>query len=174
MVNYAIDTCTLQSYFKSLCKSHYIAYTQFKQLEDKQEEYVMNLYLQAEGKPRKESLVYKDEGYHKLIEEGVFWNNRLKQIKEEIRIVLEHAKDNSITVTSKEEIIALIGFFYRNKVKKYQIINTDAKVLNSFPTGEKMYEEFLQAYLLDVKNSDSDDEEIFTRPEMETIYKKYF
>lgn len=173
MVNYAIDTYTLQSYFKSLCESHYIAYTQLKRLEDEQEEYVMNLCSQVKEKRRKELLVYKDEEYHKMLEEGIFWNNRLKHVREEIRIVLEHAKDNSIIVTSREEIIALIEFFYRDKVKKYQIINTDAKILELFPTGEKMYEEFLQAYLLDVKNADNN-EETFTRAEMEQIYKKYF
>lgn len=38
MKDYTMDQYTLQSYFKSLCKSFYIAYKQVKRLEEKQKE----------------------------------------------------------------------------------------------------------------------------------------
>ena len=198
MSKYKMDQCTLQSYFKSICNSFYIAYIQVKRLEkledelesicpEKELELVKNLLeisvpeeLQQKymaSKYSKEELLEKrkeelelakkeyDEKCKELQEPKWLWNELLwKTAGRSIALVLKQIKeeDFSVIVTSKEEIIALMAFFRGKSVKEYRIINTDEQYLKSFPTGEKMYEEFYAAYCLE------DDKE------MEKVIHKYF
>lgn len=197
MSNYTMDQYTLQSYFKSLCNSFYIAYIQVKRLEEKEEElegscpyeelefvekllkisvpegleqkYMAPKYSKEELEKRKEELEQAkkeyDEKYKELNWAIRFWNAFLwgKEGKN-IAFLLEEIKKRyfSVIVTSKEEVIALMAFFREHSIEEYRIINTDEQYLKSFPTGEKMYEEFLAAY-----RSENDDE-------MNKVIKKYF
>lgn len=197
MSNYTMNQDTLQSYFKSLCNSFYIAYEQVKQLEklaeelestcpdeeleiverclkvyeleEWQQKYIMQKYSKEELEKQKERLEMAKKEYDEKCEELErpyrFWNNSLwERGAKNISGLLGTMKENgfSIIVTNREEIIALMAFFRERSVKEYRIINTDEQYLKSFPTGEKMYEEFYAAYCLE------DDKE------MEKVIHKYF
>ena len=197
MSNYTMDQYTLQSYFKSLCDSFYIAYSQVKRLEKEmdeldstcpdeelktvksclkvyeleewQQKYIVQKYSKEELEKRKEELELAEKEYEGKCKELEwpyrFWNNSLWEggAKNILRLLGTIRDDDfSVIVTSKEEVIALMAFFRERSVKEYRIINTDEEYLKSFPTGEKMYEDFFAAYCL----ADED--------EMEKVIKKYF
>lgn len=198
MSNYKMDQYTLQSYFKSICNSFYIAYIQVKRLEkledelesicpenelelvknllkisvpeELQQKYMSSKYSKEELlEKRKEELELAkkeyDEKCKELQDPKWLWNELLwKTAGRSITILLKQIKeeDFSVIVTSKEEIIALMAFFRGVSVEEYRIINTDEQCLKSFPTGEKMYEEFFSAYCL------------CDNKEMEKVIKKYF
>lgn len=197
MSKFIMEQEVLQSYFKSLCNSFYIAYSQVKRLEKEmdeldstcpdeelktvksclkvyeleewQQKYIVQKYSKEELEKRKEELELAKKEYDGKFKElewtYMFWNNSLWEggVKNIFRL-LGTIKDYnfSIIVTNREEIIALMAFFRERSVKKYRIINTDKEYLKSFPTGEKMYEDFFTAYCL------ADDDE------MEKVIKKYF
>lgn len=161
MSNYKMDQYTLQSYFKSVCNSFYIAYEQVKRLEKLEDE----LESTCPGEELELAKKEYDEKYKELQDPKWLWNELLwKTAGRSITILLKQIKeeDFSVIVTSKEEIIALMAFFRGISVEEYRIINTDEQCLKSFPTGEKMYEEFFSAYCL------CDNEK------MEKVIKKYF
>jgi len=74
------------------------------------------------------------------------YNNMTKAI-EELIITIED-NELSITVSSKEEITALMYFYSAYTLSNHKIINTDEKSLKSFPKGKK-YQEFYKAYCLE-------------------------
>lgn len=119
----------LQSYFKVLCKSYDLARKEMKRLEVE------------EGAKR--------ENWEK---EHEFWHERLEQAKNEIEEVIEELVNNkmSIVVTTKEEVTALMSFFFCRSMRTYPIINTQSEFLQVFPKGD-MCEEFYQAYCLQNK-----------------------
>lgn len=194
MSSYTMEQEVLQSYFKSLCNSFYIAYEQVKRLEKEmdelditysdeelemvksclkvheleewQQKYIVQKYSKEELEKRKEELEQAKKEYDgkckELERQYMFWNN-LGEAKNILRL-LGTIKDYnfSIIVTNREEIIALMAFFRERSVREYRIINTDEEYLKSFPTGEKMYEDFFNAYYL------ADDDE------MKKVIKKYF
>lgn len=197
MSNYTMDQYTLQSYFKSLCNSFYIAYKQVKRLEKEmdeldstcldeelemvksclqvykteewQQKYIIQKYSKEELEKRKEELEQTKKEYDEKCKELErsyrFWNNSLweGEAKNIWRLLGTIKEENfSVIVTNKEEVIALMAFFRERSVEEYRIINTDEQCLKSFPTGEKMYEEFFSAYCL------CDDEE------MKEVIHKYF
>lgn len=177
-----MDQYTLQSYFKSLCNSFYIAYEQVKRLEKEEEELeknnpheefenVKNLLTALETeelKKKTEELGLANEEfimiYMEFCKRQAFWEGRLNKINLEISYLIEKIKDNGFTiiVTRKEEIIVLMYHYRISSGSEYDVINTKEEYLKSFPTGEKMYEEFLSAYCL------RDGEK------MREVYKKYF
>ena len=137
--------------------------------EEWQQKYIMQKYSKEELEKRKEELELAkkeyDEKCKELQDPKWLWNELLwKTAGRSITILLKQIKeeDFSVIVTSKEEIIALMAFFRGVSVEEYRIINTDEQCLKSFPTGEKMYEEFLSAYCL------------CDNKEMEKVIKKYF
>ena len=191
-----MDEYTLQSYFKSLCNSCYIAYKQLVRLEEEmdelnstcpdeelemvksclqvykseewQQKYIMQKYSKEELEKRKEELELAEKEYDEKCEKldrpkqiwsNLFWKN-VKNIAEILAIIKENYF--SIIVTSKEEVIALMAFFKDHDLSNYRIINTDEQYLRSFPTGEKMYEDFYAAYCL------NDDDE------MKKVIQRYF
>lgn len=197
MSKYTMDQYTMQSYFKSLCNSFYIAYIQLKRLEKLEEElksscpneelemverclkvyeleewqqkYITQKYSKEELEKRKEELELAKKEYDekcKELQEAEWLGDELlwEKIGKNITFVLKQIKEKnfSIIVTSKEEIIALMAFFMIHDLRIYQIINIDERYLKSFPTGEKMYEDFYAAYCL------VDDDE------MKKVIKKYF
>lgn len=207
MSKFTMEQEVLQSYFKSICNSFYIAYEQVKRLEieeykledsdpyeelklvenlikisvpeELEKKYMTPKYSKEELKKRKEELELAKKKYEADCEElklpNWFWGTILWDIcGKSISLVLQQIKKEnfSIIVTSKEEIIALMAFFRGHTVNEYDIINTDAQYLELFPTGEKMYEEFLQAYL---KEKDVNGKETYDGLEpMKEVIKKYF
>lgn len=136
--------------------------------EEWQQKYIMQKYSKEELEKRKEELEQAkneyDEKCKKLQGLRDFWAELFwKNVKDIEAILFKIIRNKfSIIITSKEEIIALMAFFRDNSVGRYRIINTDEQCLKSFPTGEKMYGEFLSAY----RSENAD--------EMEKVIKKYF
>lgn len=148
--------------------------------EELEQKYMTPKYSKEELEKRKEELKVAnkkkyDENCEELVWPKQFWSQILWNISaESIVLVLKQIKVSnfSVIVTSKEEIIALMAFFREYPVEKYKIINTDEQYLKFFPTGEKMYEEFLQAYLLEVE---ADAKGIHDGSEpMKKVIEKYF
>lgn len=112
----------LQSYFKSLCKSYYIAYKQVKRLEK--------------------------EADWKNVEKYNFWKQMLQKCTEERDFLINEMKDSNIQiiVTTIEEIFTLLEFYTNESFHVYNIINVDEYALKAFPKEEELYEEFLNAY----------------------------
>lgn len=137
--------------------------------EEWQQKYIMQKYSKEELEKRKEELEQAKKKYDEKCKElkglrdfcwdELFWKN----VKDIEAILFKIIRNKfSIIITSKEEIIALMAFFGDNSVGRYRIINTDEQCLKSFPTGEKMYEDFYAAYCLE------DDEE------MKKVIQRYF
>lgn len=116
----------------------------------------------------KKELVKQQKDYEaretNLNREYTDWRHRKENLDDMIREVIKTIKENDfrIIVTSKEQIIALIGFFSRELVEHYKVINVEEEFLQSFPTKEKYCQEFFEAYCLEDNDA------------MEKLHKKYF
>lgn len=135
MSDYKMSQYDLQSYFKSLCNSFYIAYEQVKRLEKEEE----GLKAEEQEYGRK---------FRELSKIRNYWEDNMYQDYEAIKSVLYTMKENGflIIVTTKAEIYALIKYYSCYKVKYFPIINMDEKYMQAFPTGEELYDDFLSAY----------------------------
>lgn len=140
-----MDQYTIQSYFKSLCKTYCIAQEQLKrtkkEISELEKEVVSSKNFDALEDPyeiRKIALE-KDKS---------FWSNIINNLAEEVeRVVYTIAyNEQSIIITSKEEIIVLATFFYVNGLTKHKIINTEERYLRAFPEDKEFYIKFLEAY----------------------------
>ena len=130
MKDYTIDQYTLQSYFKSLCNSFYIAYKQVKRLE----------------------AIEPGEICREIQFQMRFWSDKKWNIANDIESIVKAmmAKEYTIIVTTEEEIIALMDFFETHSVEGYAVINTDEEYLKDFPKEKRMHKEFLDAYSKDL------------------------
>lgn len=170
----------LQSYFKGLCNSFYIAYLEVKRLEKEIEEidptgerenakcvskvlerirdktnlvhkYISFKYtepeLEAEKERLEEAIYQKVKKSNELEEELKNWGERLKSLQKEIYKVLSQISNNkqTIIVTSKEEVYALMYTYYRESV--IRVLNTKEPYLISFPKDNKICYGFLEVYL---------------------------
>lgn len=119
----------MQSYFKSLCNTYYIAY----------EQYVRSL---------KEYDIAKGPEKNEIGEECNYWHGRFRHDAAEIRECIEEMVERniSIIVTSKKEVFALSKFYAQDYSYEYDIINTDSEAIVSFPMDDELCREFLNAY----------------------------
>lgn len=132
----------LQKYFEKVCVSFFTAYTELKRLEKVAPDLTEELEATLN-----------------------FWGNNMWEEEKKLHLIMMIVKKNnfSIIITKKEEIYALLLFFSGNEVlNNYRVINVKEEVLMSYPTDEKMYKEFLDAYK-------QDDEK-----RMRELYKKHF
>lgn len=119
-----MDTYNVQSYFKSLCKSYYLAYEQFKRFEnDKQS----NDYM--------------------------FWRARVNACQNEIKMVIEEMAMNKILIiiSTKEEVFALIYFFAKYvhsayEYLKYDFINIGMTAKAAYPMEDELCKDFWEQY----------------------------
>lgn len=204
MSEYKMNQYDLQSYFKSLCNSFYIAYEQVKRLEKEkkalvndyneedlemvkslleisvadstQNKYITYKYSYEELEKEKERLEAEDQEFDRKIDElekiRSYWSDNMREDFEAIKSVLYTIKDNgfSIIVTTKAEVYALMRFYYDHLVEDYEVINMKEEYRQAFPTGEKLYADFLYAYDYDFW-ADSKGVEYGA---MQELYNKYF
>lgn len=156
----------LQSYFKSLCNSFYIAYRQAKRLEKEEQEILATSQKKGLQKAIQKELKQKSEEWHAR---DRYWGERRYETSKQIKATIERiAKCNySIIVTSEEEIYALMSFYNSNPAGKYPIINQEEQYMKIFPTGKKVCEDFLMAYRFDII---SIDDENLKMPEVYDLY----
>lgn len=128
--------------------------------EEWQQKYIIQKYSKEELVKRNEELEVAKKKYEVRYKElyfaSQFWRETLWwREKRNIDTILNEIRRSyfSVIVTRKEEIIALMAYFENHHIGRYGIINTNEQYIKSFPTGEKMYEEFLAAY-----RSKNDDE----------------
>lgn len=190
MSKYEMNQYNLQSYFKSLCNSFYIAYEQVKRLEKEQEslekESPKKDLETAKGllkigdeiltpnkyvilKHSREQLLKEKEKLEEMIS---FWSDNMWADYEAIKCALYTIKDNNfyIIVTTKEEIYALMRFYYEHTVEDYPVVNMEKEYREAFPTGEEVYEDFLKAYDFDYWADAKGVED----GAMKELYEKYF
>jgi len=115
-----------------------------KELQEKQNDYVV----------RREKLNKEYQHYKRQM------SQLEKLIIEIIRVIEEN--EYHIIITSKNEILPLLRFFYTHQIRHSKIINMDEEYLRLFPTGEKLCEDFFRAY-------SSEDYEL-----MDKLYNEYF
>lgn len=178
MSDYKMNQYDLQSYFKSLCNSFYIAYEQVKRL-GKELDILRHAYNEREYynkeelEKNKERLEIEEQEYKvKSKELGKvlrIWLDRISKMYQEIVSTISIIRNNkfSIIITTKEEIYALMCFYSRwcQPVTEYPIVNMEEEFRQVFPTGEKVYEDFRYAYEEDMKSGSNDF--------MAMIYKHY-
>ncbi len=197
MSDYKMNQYDLQSYFKSLCNSFYIAYEQVKRLEKEEDDlreiyneedlemvnnllkisvadstqnkYIIYKNSREELEEEKERLQVEEQKIEELGEIRDYWANHMWQDFEAIKSVIYTIKDNgfSIIVTTKAEIYALIRFYYSCGVKNYPIINMEEEYREVFPNGEELYDDFIFAYEEAIKENGIPDT-------MSSLYEKYF
>lgn len=118
------------------------------------QKYVTQNCSKEELKARKEELEKSLEEYEEKKKKLEYvrseWGRNYNKMVKAIEVLIITINDNelSITISSKEEITALMYFFREHNVSDYKVINTDEKSLKSFPAGKKKYQEFYQAYCL--------------------------
>ena len=114
----------LQRYFEAKCDAFYVAYIRAKQLIEKKD------------RTTKEKFEFAD------------WTRRVKIEKEEIEKVIEDfkAREMPIIVTKKSEVVALISFFGKHPVDKWDILYQNGQYLRAFPK-DQLSQDFLEAYL---------------------------
>ena len=136
--------------------------------------YIKQRYPKEELHKKKELLESRIAEYDSKREEysadQEFWCRRFAKLKEDLKDVICQIKTNeeTIIVTSKEEVITLMYFYKNHNVTDYDIINTDARYLSSYPLEDKMCEEFLKAYLADKEEKERGCSKILE------VYEKYF
>ncbi|MCI8361718.1 MAG: hypothetical protein HFJ41_00915 [Clostridia bacterium] len=197
MSDYKMNPYDLQSYFKSLCNSFYIAYEQVKRLEKEEDDlresyneedlemvnnllkisvadstqnkYIIYKNSREELEEEKERLQVEEQKIEELGKIRGYWANHMWQDFEAIKSVIYTIKDNgfSIIVTTKAEIYALIRFYYSCDVKNYPIINIEEEYREVFPNGEELYDDFIFAYEEAIKENGIPDT-------MSSLYEKYF
>lgn len=203
MKDYQASQYDLQSYFKSLCNTFYLAYLQVKRLEkedeklackckleeigtieclldmqassrDIQNKYFTSKYSTEELEKEKEKLEREEAKYEeqqgKLEKEKRLWAERMWQEEERIERIVTQINDRgySIIVTRKEEVYALILVYGKRSAKECPIINIDEQYKEYFPSGEKLYEDFLVAYESDLKEASSKE------TNMCKVFREYF
>lgn len=114
----------VQSYFKSLCKSYYIAYEQLRRFEND---------LQSED--------YK------------FWLRRVNACENEIETVIREISINEILIiiSTKEEVFTLISFFSKcvdsvGEYFKYNFVNIDMDANAAYPMEDELCKDFWEIY----------------------------
>ena len=109
-----------QSFFKSLCKANYLAYEEVRRLNK----------------------LNQEETSEKLN-----WIMRMAATYNIIAHTLKDMIDNkqSIIVTSKEEVMALIVFYNENTIAGNGVVNLDKMYMDVYPK-DKISQRFLQAY----------------------------
>ncbi len=198
MSEYKMNQYELQSYFKSLCNSFYIAYDQVKRLEKEEErldndyneedletvksllkmqscsnKYLTLNYSREELEKEKERLEAEEQEYERQYNElrkiCKYWSDRMWDVYYAIEKVLYTIKDNkfSIILTTKAEIYALINFYYAHLVKDVPVVNLEEDGKKAFPTGKKLYDDFLSTYEKALNS-------IGPKNVMKTLYNKYF
>lgn len=142
----------IESYFRNLCNSYYIAYQILKQLKEEKKE--LEGTISEEYKQRDSEIAYQQ----------YFWSKRLEKMGQEIKNLIREINQEGISfvVTNEAEVIVLISFYQYSTVKSYRIVNTKKKHWKAFKDNKKMYKKFLDAY-----KSKSDD--LITE-----LYHKYF
>lgn len=200
MSEYKLNEYELQSYFKSLCNSFYIAYSKVKRLEEEKKnlqsgydeesleivkslieleswvtipnKYVTLEYSREELLKEKERLEAEEQEYEKKSKELMktlrIWSDNMWKEYQAIARILYMIRDNKfhVIVTTKQEIYALILFYANYRVEACPIININEECRKIFPTGEKIYDDFLYAYEEDMKCGKSN--------LMEIVYNQYF
>lgn len=148
MSKYKMNGYELQSYFKSLCSSFYIAYDQAKRLEEQRESLEINNQLKDEERQELKELIRNWLHYKwKCFDSIVDFIKKATMYEEEGKI-----DKFSIIITTKEEIYALICFYSssNNCVADYPIVNTEEEYRKVFSTKEKVCEYFFKAYEYDL------------------------
>lgn len=188
----------LQSYFKSLCDSFYIAYKEFERLsikckklrEDSNEvrpklktiqnilkikndicdDYITFKFSVKDLKEQKEKMESIDVELKESENREQYWFMRKEKIYEEIVEVIKEIVANGYTIIieSETEIYALIEFFYCNSVIENQIIDKKSKVIEKVNVKSNIAEEFFEAYYFTIEN----------KPEkkglISALYRAYF
>lgn len=201
MSDYKMTGYEIQSYFKSLCNSFYIAYDQVKRLEKEKKElndnydetdletvksliemesrvtipnkYVTLKYSRSELLKEKALLEAKAQEYERKYKElddtCSFWSDNMWQDYEAVKSTLYTIERNnfSIIVTTKEEIYALMRFYYEHTVEDYAVVNIEKEYREAFPTGEELYDDFMLAYQEALDENGLPDT-------MSTLYEEYF
>lgn len=122
-----MDTYNVQSYFKSLCKSYYIAYEQTQRRWFKND-------IESED--------YK------------FWLRRVNACQNEIETVIEEISINEILIiiSTKEEVFTLISFLStcvdsEGEYLKYHFINIDIDANATYPMEDELCKDFWEQYI---------------------------
>ena len=148
-----MDHYNIQSYFKSLCKTYCIAREQLKRTKKEMADL------------RKECMTDEElSSVNKQFErDKSFWSRAINNLSEELErvIYIITYNEQSIIVTSEEEIIALTTFFYVNGISKFKVINMQERYLYNWPPENEFNIAFFEAY------SDEDEKA------MDKIYEKY-
>lgn len=133
-----MDHYNIQSYFKALCKAYCIAHGQLKRTKREMAD-LGKEYLTAEEFSSANKQFERDKS---------FWSRTINGLSEEIeRVVFTLTyNEQSIIVTTEEEIIALATFFYVNGISKFKVINMEERYLEFWPSDKDFYIEFLEAY----------------------------
>lgn len=147
-----MEQYTLQSYFKSLCNSFYIAYAEKKRLEKKLEEADLTVgekaLKEAEKARLKDSVFEINKKYYEQESAVGEWAERLINLesmlwKDLVRISRNKQK---IIVTSKEEVYAIM-YVYAKDAAVPRVLNIEEQYLMSFPKDDKLCSSFLTVYL---------------------------
>lgn len=202
MSEYKMNQYDLQSYFKSLCNSFYIAYEHVKRLKKEEKDlinsyneedleivkgllgieacitvpnkYVTLAYSYEKLEKEKERLEAEEQEFERKIEEigkiRSFWSDNMWKDIEAIKSVIYKMTDEgySIIVTTKEEIYALVWFYYCHSVKDFPIINMDEEGRQAFPNIEELSDDFIFAYEQALDKGEKE------RNSMSPLYNKYF
>lgn len=181
----------LQSYFKSLCDSFYIADQQEDRLDKEkrkkecdedlemidfllyctiakevQNKYISLKYSRKELRKERKRLEKIQQEYNVLSNKCSMWGRKkYRTLDEIVKIVTEIRNRNySVIITSEAELHALIYFYATHSVREYPIINVDEQCMKDFPKENAMYTDFLAAY--------GDDLEFGTR-KMHDLFLQY-
>lgn len=151
MRKHKMNMYELQSYFKSLCRSFYIAYDQAKRLEKQRES--LEIKNQLNDEEQQELKELKEIIHNWLYYKWKCFDSIVDFIKKATMCEEEGKIDKfSIIITTKEEIYALICFYSSIMycVEDYQIVNMEEEHRNAFSSKEKVYEDFFKAYEYDL------------------------
>lgn len=136
--------------------------------EEIRNKYLNKKYTEKQLKKEKDRLQRSKDEYDKknneINEVLKYWSDVLWDRAADIVKLIKKMEDENvlITVTRREEIIALMAYFREYSVEEYRIINLDEEILKQFPTDEKMCQEFYEAY--SIANAD----------QMKQVVQKYF
>ena len=166
----------LQSYFKGLCNSFYIAHREYERLSIKCEELQNNFKAEKprlktiqnilqmknnicddyitfkcsieELEKRKEEIESIKAELEKKEKRKQFWFMRKQMIYKEIEEAIKEIVANGYTIIidSEAEVYALIEFFYFNSVIENQIVDNESNTVEKVNTEDNIYEKFLEAY----------------------------
>lgn len=178
MINYEMHPYTLQSYFKNMCKSAYLAHEQLKRIRENQQKVETELMRMRQELLGLDSSCSEEELKKKTVEISVykakseilrnnesFWGGSFNRNKIVIDRIISEIEDQhfQIIVTSKEEIFGLMIYYMTHEGSEdyYDLINTKENFLDFF-FKEEMYTDFIYTYW--EKNSKN----------MKTVFEEYF